>query len=91
MSNPEVIAFFDEPTFTVSYVVTDPETKTCAVVDSVLDYDPASGRTAHTAADQVIAYVQAEKLKVAWILETHAHADHLTASVYLKVTPARPM
>ncbi|MCB2107325.1 MAG: MBL fold metallo-hydrolase, partial [Rhodobacteraceae bacterium] len=81
---PIVKAFFDEPTFTVTYVVSDPATKACAIIDSVLDFDPASGRTAHTAADQVIAYVQAEKLKVAWILETHAHADHLTASVYLK-------
>ncbi|MCB9962229.1 MAG: MBL fold metallo-hydrolase [Hyphomonas sp.] len=83
MSNPEVIAFFDEPTFTVSYVVTDPETKTCAVVDSVLDYDPASGRTKTDSADEIIGYIQAEGLKLEWILETHVHADHLSAAPYI--------
>lgn len=81
---PQVKAFFDEATFTVTYVVRDPRSKACAILDSVLDYDPASGRTAHTAADAVIAYVQAEGLEVVWQLETHAHADHLSAAPYLQ-------
>ncbi len=77
-------AFFDEPTFTVSYVVSDPETGKAAIIDSVLDYDPASGRTATTAADKIIAYVQDQSLTIEWLLETHAHADHLSAAPYLK-------
>ena len=81
---PLVQAFFDEPTFTVTYVVTDPATKVCAIVDSVLDYDPASGRTGTASADAVIAYVREQGLTVEWILETHVHADHLTAAPYLK-------
>ncbi|MFN4275465.1 MAG: MBL fold metallo-hydrolase [Ferrovibrio sp.] len=81
---PLVKAFFDEATFTVSYVVVDPATKTCAIVDSVLDFDPASGRTQKDSADAVIAYVQGEGLKVEWILETHVHADHLSAAPHLK-------
>jgi len=84
MQHPTVKAFFDEPTFTVSYVVTDPASKKCAIVDSVLDYDPASGRTAKDSADAVIAYVQENGLTVDWILETHVHADHLSAAPYLK-------
>ena len=81
---PFVKAFFDEATFTVSYVVVDPPGKTCAVIDSVLDFDPASGRTHKDAADAVIAYIEHENLKVEWILETHVHADHLSAAPYLK-------
>lgn len=81
---PQVRAFFDEETFTVTYVVRDPRSKACAILDSVLDYDPASGRTAHGSADAVIAYVQAEGLEVVWQLETHAHADHLSAAPYLQ-------
>jgi glyoxylase-like metal-dependent hydrolase (beta-lactamase superfamily II) len=83
---PEVKAFFDPATFTVSYVVSDPATKHAAIVDSVLDYDPKAGRTSRASADQVIAYVQDQGLTVAWTLETHAHADHLTAAPYLKET-----
>ena len=83
---PQVKAFFDEATFTVTYVVRDPASKACAIIDSVLDYDPASGRTAHGSADAVIAYVQAEALQVVWQLETHAHADHLSAAPYLQAT-----
>ncbi|SMF75583.1 Glyoxylase, beta-lactamase superfamily II [Tistlia consotensis] len=86
MRKPEVKAFFDEPTFTVSYVCVDPETKKCAIIDSVLDFDPASGRTSHDSADAVIAYVRAAGLEVEWILETHVHADHLSAAPYLKQT-----
>ena len=81
---PLVKAFFDEATFTVSYVVRDPGSKACAIIDSVLDYDPASGRTSHASADAVIAYVRAEGLEVVWQLETHAHADHLSAAPYLQ-------
>ena len=81
---PDVKAFFDEDTFTISYVVSDPETGKAAIVDSVLDYDPKSGRTSTTSADAVIAYVKANKLDVDWILETHVHADHLSAAPYLK-------
>ena len=81
---PEVKAFFDEATFTVSYVVRDPGSKACAIIDSVLDYDPASGRTSRSSADAIIAYVRAEDLEVVWQLETHAHADHLSAAPYLQ-------
>ncbi len=81
---PQVKAFFDEATFTVSYVVRDPNSKACAVIDSVLDYDPASGRTSHGSADSLIAHVRDEELEVVWQLETHAHADHLSAAPYLQ-------
>ena len=81
---PEIAAFFDEATFTVSYVVHDPETSQAAIVDSVLDYDPASGRTSHKSADAIIAYVKEHKLDVAWHIETHVHADHLSAAPYLQ-------
>jgi len=84
MTNPVVKAFFDEATFTITYVVHDPETRRAAIIDSVLDYDPKSGRTSTDSADAVIAYVGAENLKVDWHLETHAHADHLSAAPYLK-------
>lgn len=79
-----VRAFFDEATFTVSYVVHDPATKRAAIIDSVLDYDPASGRTSFQSADAILAYVQQENLTVDWLLETHAHADHLSAAPYLQ-------
>jgi glyoxylase-like metal-dependent hydrolase (beta-lactamase superfamily II) len=76
--------FFDKETATFTYVVSDPSTSKCAIIDSVLDYDMSAGRTATISADKVIAYVQENGLKVEWILETHAHADHLTASHYLQ-------
>jgi glyoxylase-like metal-dependent hydrolase (beta-lactamase superfamily II) len=76
--------FFDEATNTFSYVVSDPMTKRCAIIDSVLDYDAASATTSTTQADRIIAYVKAQTLEVEWILETHVHADHLTAAQYLK-------
>lgn len=84
MRVPQVKAFFDEATFTASYVVSDPETKVAAIVDSVLDFDQPSGCTSSTSADVIIAYVQAQSLKVEWLLETHAHADHLSAAPYLQ-------
>ena len=81
---PHVEAFFDPATFTYSYVVSDPATKRCAIVDSVLDYDPAAGRTSHASADRLIAYVREQGLTVEWLLETHVHADHLSAAPYLQ-------
>ena len=81
---PHVKAFFDEATFTASYVVHDPVTRVAAVIDSVLDFDQPSGRTSFEAADAMIAYVEAETLNVEWLLETHAHADHLSAAPYLQ-------
>lgn len=81
---PIVKGFFDPATWTVSYVVYEKEGADCAIVDSVLDYDPKSGRTRTTSADKLIAFVQEKQLKVQWILETHAHADHLSAAHYLR-------
>lgn len=82
--NPEVTAFFDEATFTVTYVVADPDKGKAAIIDSVLGYDAKSGWTNTEKADELIAFVQAQNYTVDWILETHVHADHLTASPYLK-------
>jgi len=81
---PTVKAFFDEATFTVTYVISDPGSGAAAIIDSVLDFDQASGRTSTASADQVIEYVENNQLDVAWILETHVHADHLSAAPYLK-------
>ena len=81
---PVIQAFFDEPTNTVSYVVHDPVSKDAAIIDSVLDYDAASGRTSRGSADAIIAHVKAHGLRVTWLLETHAHADHLSAAPYLQ-------
>lgn len=80
----QVEGFFDPATSTVSYIVLDSKTRQCALVDSVLDYDPKSGRTAHTRADRLIARVHELGATVQWVLETHAHADHLSAAPYLK-------
>lgn len=82
--SPQVHGLFDPATWTVTYVVHNGPGSACAIIDSVLDYDPKSGRTRHTSADRVAEYVRAHDLKVAWILETHAHADHLSAAPYLK-------
>ncbi|MCH7312983.1 MBL fold metallo-hydrolase [Acinetobacter sp. ANC 3882] len=84
MQYPAVKAFFDENSNTFSYVVHDPETKHCAIIDSVLDYDAASASTSTQQADEIITYIDSKALTVEWILETHVHADHLTASQYLK-------
>ena len=81
---PMVKTFFDGPTFTATHVVWDPATKRAAIVDSVLDFDQASGRTHTGSAEAVVAFVKSEGLSVDWILETHAHADHLSAAPFLK-------
>jgi len=81
---PNVTAFFDPATFTVSYVVREPDGSNCAIIDSVLDYDPAAGRTDTSSADAIIAFVKAQNLTVTWILESHVHADHLSAAPYLQ-------
>lgn len=81
---PIVTSFFDPDTWTVSHVVHEKEDGACAIVDAVLDYDARSGRTRTTSADKLAAFVQQNKLQVAWILETHAHADHLSAAHYLR-------
>ncbi len=86
MTSPQVHGIFDPATWTVTYVVHSGPGSACAIIDSVLDYDPKSGRTRHTSAEKVIDYVQANQLAVMWILETHAHADHMTAAPYLKST-----
>jgi len=80
----DVRTFFHEPTYTATHVVWDSQTRQAAVIDSVLDYDPKSGRTDTRAADELIAFVTDRGLTVDWILETHAHADHVTAAPYLK-------
>lgn len=81
---PQIKAFFDEPTFTATYVVSDPSSRKAAIVDSVLDFDQASGCTSFESADAVIDYVKQEGLVVEWLLETHAHADHMSAAPYLQ-------
>ncbi|OJY63074.1 MAG: MBL fold metallo-hydrolase [Sphingobium sp. 66-54] len=81
---PQIRAFFDDATNTVSYAVHDPETRRAAIIDSVLDYDAAAGRMDHASADAIIAYVREQHLTVEWLLETHAHADHLSAAPYLQ-------
>lgn len=83
-SAPQVQAFFDPATWTVSYVVYDQPQGHCAVVDAVLDYDPKSGRTRTTSADALLDFVRSQQLTVQWILETHAHADHLSAAHYVR-------
>ena len=81
---PVVHGIFDPGTWTVSYVVHAGPGSACALIDTVLDYDPKAGRTRTTSADKLIDYVKAQQLRVEWILETHAHADHLSAASYLK-------
>lgn len=81
---PQVDGFFDPNTFTVSYVVQDPTSKACAIIDPVLDFDAAAGRTHSQSADRILSHIQANELDVRWIFETHVHADHLTAGPYLQ-------
>lgn len=84
MSKPEVTSFFDDATNTVSYVVADATTKVCAVVDSLLDFDAASGRTSTQSVDSLLDFIVESDLKVDWIIDTHVHADHLSAASYVK-------
>ena len=81
---PEVKAFFDEATNTISYVVKDPATQACAVIDSVMDIDYAAGRISHDHADGMIDYINENQLQLEWIIETHVHADHLSAAPYIQ-------
>jgi glyoxylase-like metal-dependent hydrolase (beta-lactamase superfamily II) len=81
---PRIEAFFDDATSTVSYVVFEQAGSACAIIDSVLDYDFKSGHTKTAAADRIVEFVKTNRLRVEWILETHAHADHLSAAPYLK-------
>lgn len=84
MLKPQIQAFFEAETFTYSYLVSDPQSKSCAIIDSVLDFDPASGNTTTKSADLIIAAIKEQNLQLEWILETHVHADHLSAAPYLK-------
>jgi glyoxylase-like metal-dependent hydrolase (beta-lactamase superfamily II) len=81
---PEVIAFFDEPTNTISYIVKDPNSDACAVIDSVMDFDYASGAIAYEGADRIIAHITAKGWRLEWLIETHVHADHLSAAPYIQ-------
>lgn len=89
--SPHVSAFFDEQTFTVSYLVREPNGQKAVIIDSVLDFDASAGRTSTERADEVLAVVRKESLQVEWILETHAHADHLSAAPYLKAELGAPV
>ncbi len=84
MSNPEVRSFFDPRTRTISHIAWDAATLKAAVFDSVLDYDEAAGRTSHATADKLVGFVRDTRLQVEWIIETHVHADHLSAAPYLR-------
>ncbi|MEP9399908.1 MBL fold metallo-hydrolase [Mesorhizobium sp. KR2-14] len=81
---PEVVPFFDEPTNTISYIVKDPASNACAVIDSVMDIDYAAGRITYDGADKIIAYIQERGWKLEWLIETHVHADHLSAAPYIQ-------
>ena len=84
MQHAEVKAFFDEPSHTYSYVVWDPATLHAAVLDSVLDYDAAAGRTRHDSADAIVDFVRSAGLRLSWVIDTHVHADHLSAAPYVQ-------
>ncbi len=83
-SSPQVEAFYDEATNTFSYIVRDPGSDACAIIDSVLDMDYAAGRLSYDSADRIIARVREQGLRLEWLLETHVHADHLSAAPYLQ-------
>jgi glyoxylase-like metal-dependent hydrolase (beta-lactamase superfamily II) len=82
--NPTVTAFYDAPTGSIQYVVTDPNTRKCVIIDPVLDFDPRSGSTRTTSADRLLTHIETHGLSLEWILDTHPHADHLSAAGYLK-------
>ena len=81
---PDIFPFFDKQTSTFSYIVKDPTSPACAVIDSVLNLDYNSGRTSHTSADEIIEYIRKHQLQLVWIIETHVHADHLSAAPYIQ-------
>ncbi|WP_196260293.1 MBL fold metallo-hydrolase [Pelagibacterium limicola] len=81
---PEVVAFFDEPTNTISYIVRDPASNACAVIDSVMDIDYAAGRITYDGADRIIAHIEEKGWTLEWLIETHVHADHLSAAPYIQ-------
>lgn len=87
----DIQSFFDEATNTVSYLVSDPSTRQAAIIDPVLDYDHRCGKASTTSADRMLAAAHARELQIAWILETHAHADHLSAAPYLKTRTGAPV
>jgi len=89
-AKPLVKAFYDKRTFSIQYVVTDAETKKCAIIDPVLDFDEKSGSTATDNADAILAYVKEQGLEIEWILDTHPHADHFSAASYLKAKTGAP-
>ncbi len=91
VARPDVRGFFEERTFSLQYVVSDPATRKCAIIDPVLDYEERSGSTATRSADEILRYIEQNRLDVAWILDTHIHADHLTASHYLRQKTGAPM
>lgn len=82
-TQPEVVGFFDDKTFTVQYVVIDPETRHCAIIDPVWDFEEKSGRTTTDSADEILAFVRERGLRVDWVLDTHPHADHFSAAIYV--------
>ena len=82
--HPEVTAFFDAPTNTISYVVKEPNSNACAVIDSVMDIDYAAGRITYDGADAIIAHIEEQQLKLEWLIETHVHADHLSGAPYIQ-------
>ena len=81
---PEVVPLFDPATNTISYIVKDPASPSCAVIDSVMDIDYAAGRISYTHADAIIAHIRAHGWKLEWLIETHVHADHLSAAPYIQ-------
>ncbi len=91
LHKPDIETFFDEATNTATYLVSDPATKSAAIIDSVLDYDPRSGKVTTTSADRILTAIAAKKLSIEWILETHAHADHLSAAQYFKTHTGAPV
>lgn len=90
VGKPIVTAFYDAPTGSIQYVVTDPNTQKCVVIDPVLDFDPRSGSTRTTSADELLTYIEANGLRLEWILDTHPHADHFSAAGYLKDITGAP-
>ena len=83
-TKPDVQAFFDEATNTISYIVKDPSSSSCAIIDSVMDIDYAAGRITFEHADKLIKYIEKQSLSLEWIIETHVHADHLSAAPYIQ-------